>query len=351
MKRPGKKALATSAVVVMAAGAWAVPFTRARLKAVAVLADAAGVPFPRPFAPDVEITEEELAQDVTGDLYAPSDDAPVILFVPGAAEEGRDDPRVIRAATALAKAGRRVFVPELNLYKRTLDRDDIERIATAIELLARDDPIGILGFSYGGSLALIAASDPRVSDGVSFVATFGAYFDLHNVIQGITTGVTILDGSEVAFDRVPMARSILTSAAIDLASEAYAGALRAAIEAEDPRRLTPPAAAIYRLLMNRDPERAAGLVAATPARFRRALEDFSPAGVLHRLGSPLYILQSKRDAATPWTEAVLLDRAVGRSRLVMLNHFLHVDPPGVVGWLTDGPKAWWFLSWVLEEQE
>nr|MBA3291813.1 hypothetical protein [Actinomycetota bacterium] len=66
---------------------------------------------------------------------------------------------------------------------------------------------------------------------------------------------------------------------------------------------------------------------------------------------PLFILQSKKDAATPWTEAVLLERSVKDSRLVLLNHFSHVDPPGLGGWLGDGPKTWWWLSWVLAAQE
>lgn len=66
---------------------------------------------------------------------------------------------------------------------------------------------------------------------------------------------------------------------------------------------------------------------------------------------PVYILQSKKDAATPWTEAVLLDRGIPRTRLALVHHFSHVNPPGLRGWLLDAPAAWLFASWMLEAQE
>ena len=81
------------------------------------------------------------------------------------------------------------------------------------------------------------------------------------------------------------------------------------------------------------------------------LERFSPASKINELDVPILISQSKKDAATPWTEAVLLERSVDQSRLVLLDHFSHVDPPGLSGWLRDGPKAWTFMTWVLEAQE
>jgi pimeloyl-ACP methyl ester carboxylesterase len=340
-----------AAIPLLGLVAWMVPPVRARLKAVAVLADAAGVPFPRPFAESVEVEAVELAPGVSGDMYVPDEDAPVVVFVPGAAPKGRNDPRVMGAAMALAKAGRRVFVPELTLYQRTFRKSDIDHVATAIEVLSRDGPIGVLAFSYGGSFALIAAADPNVAGGLDYVATFGAYFDLRNVLQAVTTDFTFLDGERVRFDTVPEARAILTSAAVRLAPESYADELQVAIDAGDPKGLPKKAMPLYDLLSNRDPTRTEELVTEVPEPFRKALDNFSPSITIDRLEVPVLILQSKKDAATPWTEAVLLDRAVTNSRLVMLNHFSHVDPPGLGGWLTDGPKAWWFLSWVIEKQE
>jgi pimeloyl-ACP methyl ester carboxylesterase len=210
--------LLLAAVAAVPVVLWSVPMVRARAKAVAVLADAVGLPFPRPFAPEVSVESIELAPEVTGDLYAGGEDAPAILFVPGAALKGREDERVIEAASALARAGRRVFVPELHLYQRTLRRADIERLVEAVVALSEDDAVGVIGFSYGGSLALLAATDERARGRVAYIATFGAYFDLLHVIQGVTTGKTLLDGEEVVFPTLPEARAILTDAVLRLAS-------------------------------------------------------------------------------------------------------------------------------------
>ncbi|MDQ3915110.1 MAG: alpha/beta hydrolase [Actinomycetota bacterium] len=335
----------------LGAAAWAIPWTRSRIKAIGAVAELAGIPFPRPWARTVAVEETQVAASVTGDLYSGGEDAPVILFVPGATRRGRDDARVIDAATALAEAGRRVFVPELSLYERVFRRADVERLVAAIRALARDGPIGIVGFSYGGSFALIAASDAAVAGEVAYVATFGAYYDLTHVIQGVTTGSTVLDGKLVNFETVPEARRILPEAAADLVGEANADELGRALETSDPSGLSPGATRVYELLTNTDPRRGDELIAGLPESIRETLRAFSPSSHVDGLDVPVFIMQAKKDAATPWTEAVLLDRALPRGRLVMLDHFSHVDPPGIGGWLSDGPQAWRFVSWILDAQE
>jgi acetyl esterase/lipase len=138
-----------------------VPSLRARAKVVAVLADATGLPFPRPFARVVVVSTIEY-DGLVGDLYSGGDESPVILFVPGTVRRGRSDPRVIEVATALARTGRRVFVPELHLYERRFDYDDVERLVTAIVELSDNAQVGVLGLPYGGSLSLLAAQDQRI---------------------------------------------------------------------------------------------------------------------------------------------------------------------------------------------
>jgi pimeloyl-ACP methyl ester carboxylesterase len=339
-----------AAAVAFPIALWVVPSLRARAKAVAVLADATGLPFPRPSAREVVVSIVEY-DGVVGDLYSGGDESPVIVFVPGAAAGGRSDPRVIKTGTALARAGRRVFVPELHLYRRTFNYDDVERLVIAIAELSDIGQVGVVGFSYGGSFSLIAAQDQRTRDRLAYVATFGAYFDLLHVIQGVTTGSTLLDGREVHFPTVPEAREILTKATEELASGERGAELARALDLEDASNLPTNLEAVHDLLANEDPYRTDELAAELPPLFRTTLDRFSPSTTVERLDTPLFILQSKQDAATPWTEAVLLNRAVERSRLVLLDHFSHVDPPGLPGWLADGGRAWRFLSWLLATQE
>lgn len=353
MGSKGRRRVVVAALALLAVSGvvWSVPSLRARVKALGVLTGASAIPFPRPWGRSVEVRTVELEPGVEGDMYGGGDDAPVVLFVPGAAPEGREDTRVVRAAEALAAANRRVFVPELLLYRQTFEHEDIDRLTTAIRLLAHDEPIGVLGFSYGGSLALIAGADARVSGDIAYIAVFGAYYDLKHVIQGITTGSTFLDGEPQPFETVPEARDILTSAAVRLAPDSSTAELRAAIENEDDAGLRGGSKAIFDLLTNHDPARSEDLLAEVPARFRSTLEDFSPARQVEDLEVPVFILQSKKDAATPWTEAVLLDRGIPRTRLALVHHFSHVNPPGLRGWLLDAPAAWLFASWMLEAQE
>ncbi len=331
--------------------AWAIPWSRSRLKAFGVVAEIAGLPFPQPWTRPVAVEETELGAGVTGDIYNGGDGAPAILFVPGATRRGRDDARVIEAATALAQAGRRVFVPELSLYERVFLRSDVERLVASIQALAQEERVGIVGFSYGGSFALIAASDPAVAGDVGYVATFGAYYDLTHVIQGITTRSTALDGDLVTFETVAEARRILLQAAARLVGGAQADELERALEAGDPSGLAPEATRVYELLENTDPRRVDELVARLPGTIRETLRAFSPSSHISGLDVPVFIMQAKNDAATPWTEAVLLDRALPQARLVTLDHFSHVDPPGIGGWIADGSQAWRFVSWILEAQE
>lgn len=343
-----KKVVVVAGVAALLA-VWVVPPLRARAKAVAVLADAAGLPFPRAFAPSVHVDRVEIG--VIGDLYSPGIDAPAILLVPGAARRGTEDPRVVRTATALAEAGRRVFVPELHLYDRTFREDDIDRIARAAVALAGAGTIGVVGFSYGGSLTLLAAQDREVQEHLDFVAVFGAYYDLVHLVQGVTTGATVLDGKEETFDTVPDARSLLVDAIARVSPEASEEDLRTAMQTGDANDLPPEARPLFELITNEDPRRVKGLVDDLPAHYREFLTRFSPSGRIGGIDVPVFILQARNDEATPWTEAIYLERHIEGARVLFLEHFSHVDPPGLGGILLDAPDAWRFVSWILAAQE
>ncbi|MFV1963076.1 MAG: hypothetical protein ACC658_14735, partial [Acidimicrobiia bacterium] len=164
------------------------PLVRNRISAAATLLEAFGTPVRRPFAPDVKPETAEIG-GVMGRLYA-SGNYPAVLVVPGATPDGVADARVNTVARALARAGRNVFIPELDLYRELFTRTDLERIVAAVGGLAEwsGQPAAALGFSYGGSFALVAAADPRMEGRLSRVATLGAYYDLEGGIQAVTTG-------------------------------------------------------------------------------------------------------------------------------------------------------------------
>lgn len=335
----------------------------------AVVADAIGAPFPRPLAHRVDRSTIRLPASVPGgvlgDLYRPravpeiglgASGAPAIVLAPGGDPAGKDDSRIVALARALAGARRTVFVPQLDLRRRELSAEDVERLVGAVRELSRGGvSVGLLGISYGGSLCLLAAEDGRIARTVAFVAVFGSFLSLAAVVQGVTTGATVYGGAVHRWRAAPEARAILVGAAERLAPPADRAPLANALVGRNPAGLSSGAQAIYALLTNREPRRVRALVANLPPSFRGELERFSPATHLRALRAPLFVMQSVNDPATPPTEALALHAAVPGSRLIVLHWFLHVTPPGrgtpLRGELADLWGAIRFAGWVLAAQE
>lgn len=335
------------------------PAVQARGKALAVLVEAVGGSFPRPFAPSIRRVDASL-DGVTGHLYTPERRSPAVLLLPGAAIRGKDDPRVARLAKALARAGRVVFVPDLILYQRRLDPSDLDRIARAVVAISEHrmsrGPVAVFGISYGGSFALVAAADRRVQGRLAIVAVFGAYFDLIGVIQAVTTGFSVVGGTRLPWEGAPNARALLERHALALAPEASRGSLRAALDRREPAGLDPEVRAVYELLANRDPARTEELAEGLSPAVRGQLSRFSPSSVAERLRVPVVAMHSRDDPAVPVAEALRLARALPEARMVRVGSFRHVDftsagPGGLLAAVGDLLDAWRFGAWLIGAQE
>ena len=357
ISRRSRVSLAALALVI-AAGF--LPPVQARGKALAVLAESVGIDFPRPFAADFRRADVSL-DGVTGHLYAPNEPSPPIVLLPGAAPLGKDDPRAVRLARSLARAGRTVFIPDLALYERRFDTEDLDRIVRAALGLgshpASAGKVVLLGISYGGSLALVAAADERLRGRLAQVATFGAYWDLVGVIQAVTTGTSLAGGIRVTWEGHPAARAILEEAIVALIPEQERRVLRAALAKDDPQGLPTEARAIFELLRNRDPVRTPELAVRAPDVLRDILVGFSPASVRAGLGHvPVVALHSTNDPAVPYGELVRLRSGLPEARTLTVSSFRHVDPStsSSGGWtslVADAWDAWRFTSWILAAQE
>jgi acetyl esterase/lipase len=344
-------------VAVVALAALALhPGVRATAKAASVLDDAFGGPLPRPWALSVERNEEQIG-GVVIDRYSSRADAPRILLLPGAAPAGRDDERVVALASSLAAAGREVVVPELSLFSEELDVDDVTRVVEVAERNCRaDDGLVLMGFSYGGALALVAAADERVAGCIDLVATFGAYADLVGVLQAAVTGVTVVDGQVYPWDAADQAivQTVLRDAAMKLVPEEQRKPLRRALDRRDPAGLPGTADLVYRMMTAEDPMVVADLARGLPPPGQGLFETFSPVDVADEIEADVLAVHALDDPAVPAAELRRLDNAFPEAEVMTVRSFDHVDlstDDGLVPLVTDLLTAWSFMQAVLRAQE
>src|SRR5918992_1888023 len=131
--------------------------------------------------------------------------AGAMLLVFGVNNLGRNHPAIERVADGLARSGVAVLVPDSRtLLAGRLEVGEIDGVVRAFQLLvARPEVdrtrIGIVGFSVGGSLALLAAGDPRIAEQVGWVNAFGAYADASTYLAAASAhAYRGPDGSAVA---------------------------------------------------------------------------------------------------------------------------------------------------------
>jgi acetyl esterase/lipase len=271
---------------------------------------------------------------------------PALVFMNGATPDGRKHQTVHRLSVALARTGVCVFIPDLagvaggELSPGTLAQ------AVAISNAAAGSPettegrVALVGVSVGGTLALLAAADPRLRRHISVVACVAPFADLAEVMRLATTG-THRDGERVRhhapppYLRVGLARSLAATLATTPTTADLCGALRALDHEATPsvelpvhafQRAGAEAERLYDLLANTDPQRFEGLYAALPAHVREAVVSLSPVHVAHQLRAPVEIAIAPRDRYFPVAEVQALAAASPHVRLTITGLLTHATP-------------------------
>lgn len=126
----------------------------------------------------------------------------------GLTRPGRSHPGLQRFARAVASAGNIVLVPEIPEWRdlRVAPAVTIDTIRQAVRALqqrddVRHEHVGLFGFSFGATQALIAAADQETARLLAGVAAWGGYSDLRRVFRFGLTGDHELDG--VAYHKEP----------------------------------------------------------------------------------------------------------------------------------------------------
>ena len=157
---------------------------RAHLQALAVMREMAGQPVPW-VAGEVTgaITRQDLTfkteaaygeQEVRARMYAPANgtNAPPMVIFHGVHHLGIDEPRLMSFAAAMASCGIRVLTPELpDIKDYRVSEQSVQTIGGSVKWFASQTgaPVAVMGLSFSGGLALVAAADPAYHPAFKFV--------------------------------------------------------------------------------------------------------------------------------------------------------------------------------------
>lgn len=298
-----------------------------------------------------EIRYEGRAEPRLGDRYTvPGERSRAgIVLVAGVTPEGRDDPRLIGFAAALARAGFAVLVPELeNLRRLQVSPGDAIPIADAADHLQAElgshRPVAVVGLSYAFGPTVLAALDQDAK--VDLLIGIGPYFDGEATLAYFTTG-QFRDPETGEWRRMepneygkwvfvrsnlqriddPDDRELLADLA-DRALERHG-----AVDEWPENGMGPEARAVIELLRNRDPERVPELVERLPEGIREdiaALNLALRADDLRASGLDFVLVHGRDDRIVPYAESVRLAEVVnaggdGEARLWLLDDLAHVD--------------------------
>lgn len=337
-------------LVALFAGLWANRYTRVALTTASMMPDLfVDLPVTPLKLTTSEAIKEEVtfyydSQEVVADLYRPSDGGRhgAVVVVIGAAPRARTDPRAIRLASSAARAGVVVMIPELkHLLRDELVPEEIEALVEAFRYLRGQEfvdreRVGYLGFSVGAGMALVAASDARISDDVAFFASFGGYYDLFDVIAAVTSETITDNGQREDWHPDEKTVQVLRRSLIHYVDDAGDRDILTRIFLEDDEsareevgELSPRAHLIFELLDNRDPDRAQELLAQLWPEDVATLRRLSPSASIDGLRTELFIVHDRHDEFLPCVESRrLAEAARGQNDVhyAELDLFQHVDP-------------------------
>ena len=324
--RPLRISLACAAILLALLASW--PFLKAHLQAVALLQIVSGKPVPSLVASLVsqpvhtqDLTLHVPSGDVRSRTYTPINrpNAPALVVLHGVHHLGIDEPRLMAFASAMASCGYRVLTPELpDIMDYHVDAASIITIAQSTQWWARQTggPVGVMGLSFSGGLALIASTDPIYHPDFKFVFAVGSQDSMARVVQYYRTGTDIRPTGpkeilpaheygplvieyEYVQDFVPPQ---------DIA--AIRPVLRAHLYEDKPAEalaeasLTPAQTAEAKELMDATSPKTRAQIAAASIRHTADMDELSPGPRLPTMKTPVYLLHGEADNIIPSAETL-----------------------------------------------
>jgi pimeloyl-ACP methyl ester carboxylesterase len=307
------------------------------------------------------------------DIYsAGNDPLAALVLVPGLAPRGKEDPRLVDLAVALARARFEVIVPDLpSLMEQRVSPDNVRQIADAIGFLAsggwyserQNAPVGVAAISYAVGPALLATLEPDIRGHVDFAIAVGGYYDVDAVLTYFTTGfyrghpdAAWIKGNPNVYGKWLFVRA--NAARILTLRDRILLTAIAGRKMDNPQadigdlvpKLGDEGRSVMRLLENDDPDKAAELIAGLPPPLLADLRALDlKRSDLTGLPPKVMLLHGRDDPIIPVGQSEQLAGilAPGTAHLFIVDNLGHADlAPG--GWhdiVTLGEAAYELLSW------
>ena len=351
-------------VVVLAAVAW--PFTKAHMQAMAVLRLVSGQPVPwiitkmvaEPVrTEDVQFTTA--AGVVRGRFYLPErhPNAPGLVVLHGVHHLGIEEPRLVSFAQAMASCGVRVLTPQLpGIADYHVDRGSVQVIGESARWFAGQagGPVGVLGLSFSGGLALVAAGDPVYRPDFKFVFAVGSQDAMDHVATYYLTEREVRpDGTTERLTPHEYGALVLEYEHLeDFVPAEDEAAIRPVLRehlyedksAEElvEAKLNPRQRAEAAALMDSNSATTRAKLAAANVKHLEEMEGLSPHGMLRTMTTPVYLLHGQGDNIIPAAETLWMANELPATTLqeVLVSPVLsHLD--------LDGPKPNVWDQWQL----
>ena len=364
--------------LLIAIGALAWPFTKAHLQAVAILQLVSGqkVPWIIGKLVTLPVRAEEVnfateAGVVRGRLYLPDrqPDAPGLVVLHGVHHLGIDEPRLVNFARAMASCGLQVLTPELpGIKDYHVDLGSVRVIEASARWFAgrTGGPVGVLGLSFSGGLALVAAGNPVYQKDFKFVFAVGSQDEMTHVATFYLTGQEVRpDGTTERLTPHEYGPLVLEYEHLEdfvplEDEEAIRPVLRehlyenSGAEELAEARLNPRQKAEAAGLMNSGSAETKAKLAASDQKHAKEMEELSPQGLLPTMTTPVYLLHGQADNIIPAAETLWMAKELPRATLreVLVSPVLsHVNLDEAKPQLPDQWRLVHFFALVMRAAE
>lgn len=369
-------ALVLGSLVAVGAIAW--PFTRAHLQAVAILRLVSGQKVPWIIGKLVteSVRTEEVnftteAGVVRGRLYLPEGhpDAQGLVVLHGVHHLGIDEPRLMGFARGMASCGLRVLTPELpGIKDYHVDLGSVQVIGASARWFANQtgSPVGVLGLSFSGGLALVAAGDPAYRKDFKFVVAVGSQDEMMHVANFYLTGQEMRpDGTTERLTPHEYGPLVLEYEHLeDFVPAEDEDAIRPVLREhlyEDnggeklaEARLNPRQKAEAAGLMDSNSAATKAKLAASDVKHAQEMEELSPHELLGTMTTPVYLLHGQADNIIPSAETLWMAKELPRTtlRAVLVSPVLsHVNLDEAKPQVWDQWRLMHFFALVMHAAE